>query len=477
MKKITVVYDDSVKPDREIRSITGDKSYGETIFKRVTLADRMADVLYKDKSVSRIIRVNSEDGVYAIPDEIEGRSGNSIIHFYSNFGLSDVDEFLTIVKKARFVNENYTAFCDGKPVLSIFPDSESYEKVLSEVVSREYRADKIDNNCFTDLSVRANFLNFITSGFDARFFNALEGDEYTVTKKSSKVEKIHAEYEFYKLLPDDMKQWFVEPYDYEEDGEGASYKMERYHMTDVAIRFVHGAVDEAELKDLLDKLFYFISIRAKKAVSADAGKKKADELYIEKLDARMEELKKDGSYDKYDNLIKNGTKYSGLDEVIEMYKSLYEKLSDKRKYDALVVGHGDLCFSNILYSKEASLLRLIDPKGAMNEEELYTDPYYDVCKLSHSVCGSYDFFNSGLYEITYDRDLNLNLHIDSEEGDRIKLFKTYLKKNGFDPELVRLYEAGLFLSMMPYHMDQPGKVLGFLLNAVRIMEEVEKDAV
>ena len=37
MKKVIVIYDDSLKPNKEIRSIPGDKSYGDTIFKRVTL--------------------------------------------------------------------------------------------------------------------------------------------------------------------------------------------------------------------------------------------------------------------------------------------------------------------------------------------------------------------------------------------------------------------------------------------------------
>ena len=52
-----------------------------------------------------------------------------------------------------------------------------------------------------------------------------------------------------------------------------------------------------------------------------------------------------------------------------------------------------------------------------------------------------------------------------------------LSENGYDYDLVRVYEAGLFLSMMPFHMDQPGKVLGFLLNAIRIMEEVKESGI
>ena len=143
------------------------------------------------------------------------------------------------------------------------------------------------------------------------------------------------------------------------------------------------------------------------------------------------------------------------------------------KENCLVVGHGDLCFSNILYSREANLLKLIDPKGALEEADLYTDPYYDLAKLSHSICGCYDFFNSGLYQITMDRDMNIKLSIDTDPEPYMDIFKKYLQEKGFSYTKVRLYEASLFLSMLPYHMDQPGKVFGFLLNAIRILEEVE----
>ena len=246
-------------------------------------------------------------------------------------------------------------------------------------------------------------------------------------------------------------------------------------MTDIAIRFVHGAVDEEELKDILDKLFYFIRLRAVKEVNANEGRKIADELYIDKLKARMEELKKYEQYAQFDSMINMGTTYKSIEDVVAKYEALYQKLAgaNAREYDRLAVGHGDLCFSNILYSREAEVLKLIDPKGALKEEDLYTDPYYDLAKLSHSICGCYDFFNSGLYEISIKRDLKLELTVDADNEAYKEIFKQYLKQNGYQYELVRLYEASLFLSMLPYHMDQPGKVFGFLLNAINILDEVE----
>ena len=38
---------------------------------------------------------------------------------------------------------------------------------------------------------------------------------------------------------------------------------------------------------------------------------------------------------------------------------------------------------------------------------------------------------------------------------------------------VRIYEASLFLSMLPLHMDNPHKVFAFILNAKNILEEIE----
>ena len=475
MKQIFVIYDDSKMPGKEIKTITGAKSYGETIFKRVTLKDRMEAEIVKEKQVLTVFNYKGEKDNAALFAALPLDNNTTIVHLYSNFGLKDTKAFSVLLKKAEFMNESYTAFCDNKPAMSFLDGADSYKKAFDALIAGEYEAERIENDAFMDLSVRANFLTFITGGFDARFFNALAGDEYTVTKRSTKKEKIKAEYQFYYLLPETMKMWFVMPYDYKEDADGASYTMERFHMTDIAIRFVHGAVDEEELKDILDKLFYFINLRATKEVSSDVGKAVAKELYIDKLAARMEELKKYKEYEQFDSMIKMGTSYDGIADVVSKYEKLYEKLAmaNNRNYGKLAVGHGDLCFSNILYSKEAEILKLIDPKGALQEEELYTDPYYDLAKLSHSICGCYDFFNSGLYEISIKRDLKLDLTIDTDNTSYKEIFKSYLQENGYNYALVRLYEASLFLSMLPYHMDQPGKVFGFLLNAIKILDEVE----
>ena len=133
----------------------------------------------------------------------------------------------------------------------------------------------------------------------------------------------------------------------------------------------------------------------------------------------------------------------------------------------------DLCFSNILYSKDASLLKLIDPKGAIVEDEIYTDPYYDLAKLSHSICGYYDYFNSDLFQITVDEGLKSHLSMDFDNSEYVAVFRKKLEENGMDLKLIRLYECSLFLSMLPLHIDRPKKVYAFILNAIAILNSLE----
>ena len=222
----------------------------------------------------------------------------------------------------------------------------------------------IESDAFIDLSDVANFRSFITGGFDARFFNYLSGDEYTVEKTSQKKDKLKAEYTFYELLPDDMKQWFVRPFDYREDGDRASYKMQRYHMTDLAIRYVHGSVSLSEFRDILRILFYFLAHRKSRSVSGEEYEAEAKKLYVTKVYDRIRQLKETDGYDRLALLIGSLSGYTDIDAIVEKYMSAYERLRGRTSFEHIsVVSHGDLCFSNILYSNANSQVVLIDPKG------------------------------------------------------------------------------------------------------------------
>ncbi len=463
-RNVAIVYDDTRKPGREIAVITGNKSFGETIYKRRSLRERVAESFLALPHVAGFYDRGAR--------EISHLNDTPVILFYSEFGIAKTEGLETIVYKAGYAHENYKITHRNKIACVIFKDEQAY---FSASVSDFDKYTEIVSDAFTDLSEVANFRSFITGGFDARFFNSLSGDEYTVVKTSEKKDKIKAEYSFYSLLPDDMKQWFVRPFDYREDDRYASYRMQRYSMTDLAIRYVHGSIGLEEFQEILKHLFYFLSHRKSKEVTGMEYEAEAKRLYVSKVYERIGQLKKDEGYERLAKLIGALTPYRDIDEIAARYVNMYDRLRSGRVFEHIsCISHGDMCFSNILYSSSDQLLKMVDPKGALSEDDMYMDPYYDVAKLSHSICGHYDFFNSDLYEITVSADMKARVRVDADNRQYVELFKESLSRFGVDFVLVRLYEASLFLSMLPLHMDRPQKVFGFIMNALAIMDSLEK---
>lgn len=461
MRKTIVLYDDSRIPERRICDITGNKSFGDTIFKRISLKERTARIVERTGLCEQMTDIREYD--------FAGRSGVSFVKLYSDMAIRDEKAFKILLEKSLYAKDCYKITYSGRIAAMIFPNEQSvnmydsYEDFL-----------EIESDAFINLSDWVTFRRFITSGFDSRFFNELKGDEYTVIKASANKEKLRREYEFYGLLPDEMKMWFAMPFSFTENENEASYTMQRYHMTDLAIRYVHGAISEDEFTEIMESLFRFISTRKSKEVSTEEYQENARLLYVDKVNKRIALLKESPKFERIDKIIASGTPYSGIDEVVAKYYALYDKITRSKNFKPLlVVGHGDLCFSNILYSRETSFIKLIDPKGAMNEDELYINPYYDLAKLSHSICGSYDYFNSDLYEIVFDEKMQAGVKISADNEKYEEIFKTYLEKYALDYRLIRLYEASLFLSMLPLHIDREKKVLGFILNAIKILDRIE----
>ncbi len=476
MEKIVLVYDNTIKVNDRIKTIIGQKSYGEISLKKQKLYSRIENTIKNVKTNIEFKKIDSKENfklIKAYPKD------TIFFHLFSNQAIINMEEFEIILEKLKFVNETTLISCQGL-VGTIFNNKDEYIDFLKEYINTNsidfIKGTKIETDIFIDLSDYSNLILYITSGFDARYFNSIESTKYTVTKKSKDKKKMKMEYTYYWLLPENMKSWMVMPFDFKEENDYAQYTMERMPMTDVAIRWTHGAVDIEEFKCLLDKVFYFFSCRAKKDISKEEYQKTADKLYLNKVDSRIEQLKSLKEFETINHMIKDGTDFNSIDEIIDLYKEIYlretKKLYKQSKYIS-VIGHGDVFFANMLYSKEVNLLRLIDPKGALEEKDLWTDPYYDIAKLSHSICGNYDFFNVAEYDIELNKNMKFDLNIHFDNKPYKEIFKQYLTNNGFDYTLVRIYEASLFLSMLPLHIDNTHKVFGFLLNAINILEEIK----
>jgi len=480
------VYDNHIKPNVFIKNIIGEKTFGEVILKRKNMKTNFLDFINKENTVDEVLILDYDWQLTGILEKIRTCGKDTrIIHFFSQFVVQDEEAGRVLFQKVPYIIGNYLCLTDQSvPVAFMMDNMNDYCDFMKyassslddvQVYSKyNYVFEHILTGAFYNVGDHGNFLQYISGGFDTRFFNSVKGDDYVVTKSSGDKRKISAEYHFYHLLPDYMKMWFVMPYNYRETDCFASYDMERYHMTDLAIRWVHGAINLEEMDKLLAKAFRFINTREKREISEQEYNRAENEIYIQKLDERLEKLKGHEAYHLFHSYVSAGTAYADIDGIVSKYKVLYREITGRmNKQYFSVIGHGDLCFSNMLFNKDTDLLKLIDPKGAVDEPGLWTNPYYDIAKLSHSICGKYDFFNNGLYHISLDSDLEFKLFIDFDNTEYKKIFRRYVEESGYSYEAVRIYEVSLFLSMLPLHMDNPQKVFGFILNALEIMEEIE----
>ena len=482
--RILVIYDDTGKKSETISDIIGNKGFADVVVKK-----RHIEEYYKEgieKLFPDVIwrRVHS---LFEYPElvrqlDVYCDQDVRVLHCFSNYFISDFESAKLSFEKLKFIDEIYGVLDSSRAVAAMFPNVNTYISFCKNIISGEKAwdltreiKDHFNIKGMIDIGIISNFVQCITGDFAPRYFNDLKGNEYTIVKSSSNKRKIKAEYDFYNLLPDDMKYWFVMPFDYRDNGETASYTMERLHMTDLAIKWVHGSMGATEFEALMNKYFYFLMSRHSKSCTKNEYRVMAEELYEKKVMSRIDTLKRLPMYNKIQSFLLIDDNIS-VDNLVERYLRLKKKIENSNEYPyKKVIGHGDPCFANALYNKSTQTLKFIDPKGASTEEELWTNPYYDLAKLSHSVCGKYDYFNNGLFDIRVSENLTFELDVPFDGLEYIEIFKKKVVENGFDYWTVRIYEASLFISMLPLHMDNPHKVLGFILNVDGILKEIEEN--
>lgn len=480
---VLVIYDDSNPKSEVICDVIGSEGFANVVVKKKLLSDYYKEVIKSTFPTAEWLVISSKYEIPALLDRLNEKNEDMrVIHCFSHFIISTSEKAVLSLEKISYIDNNYKMIADNNCAGIMFYSIVEYRKFLKQLVGNENYTTIINDieNFFeieglVNIGNIENFIQCITGNFDSRYFNSLKGNEYTLVKSSTNKKKIKAEYMYYHLLPDDMKMWFVMPFEYKEDEKVASYKMERLHTTDLAIRWVHKSISLQEMESILEKYFYFFSRRHKKEVSEEEYNHVSKNLYEEKVKQRIDGLVKLVEYRPIENLLLNTVGMS-IYEIYEKYIQLKHRIEKKtRMAHYHVIGHGDPCFANTMYNRSTSMLKFIDPKGALDESELWTNPYYDVAKLSHSICGRYDFFNNALFEISINSDMKSELQIDFDNLEYKQLFQNVLGKNGYDYWLIRTYEASLFISMLPLHMDYPQKVYGFILNAISILEEIEKN--
>ena len=462
--KIEIIYDDRLQVVPVIEAIVGKRRYGEVLHQKKRLFEISKQAANKVNANFYYIRDDAE--FYDLAAAL-ATSQAVIVYHRANAAIGNEEAYIHLLQKISYTKTNLANELQN-PYLAVFADNELWQNFLN---NEEFlvNADIIEvDYALTDISDSPALLSLLSGIFEARHFNALQGDNHIIVKSSNNIAKIHSEYQYHYLLPESLRYWFVSPFDYAQENDSASYKMERLHITNMALSWLHKAFDESEFDRFLARIFRFLNDRP-----ARKTKNSVAELYIGKVESRYQDLKQHQLFSSLDAMVRSGVDKQGIDGIMQRYNTLAKSIL---KPENEAISHGDLCFSNILYDKQTNNLRLIDPRGAETEADLWLDSYYDIAKLSHSILGSYDFICYEQFSISVEEDLQLALKIHNENIKPLKnIFINRLREAGFDPIRVRLCEASLFLSMLPLHSDNFKRILAFILNANSIIGELEEN--
>jgi dTDP-glucose pyrophosphorylase len=275
----------------------------------------------------------------------------------------------------------------------------------------------------------------------------------TITKESEKSEKLMDELNWYRKLPEELKiltpRILVENF----ESNKVIITQEFYGYPALSELYVYGELSCSVWESIIDYLFQIHNIFKK--FKSPSNKNHLLEMYSSKTYERIDQLLLQNPFWKtiwdLDEIRINGIHYKNIAYCLKTLEDEIIGLSDLPNFHIL---HGDFCLSNILYDLNNQIVRLIDPRGRFGEAGIYGDARYDVAKLRHSIVSQYDFIVGDLFMINYSED---QFEFQMVDDDRNQILTEYfdegVKKNGYNIREIKLIEALLFVSMIPFHSD------------------------
>lgn len=485
----TLVYDDALEVGADVAALVGIERFGGLLYQRRRLWEHVAAAARKAGFTNRIHLRDGSDRLVLAEEIGVSRAGPRIVYLTADVVAADVDGFARFLAKLAYSDVDVLVTPAGVSleggVASL--SRESLRALLAARTPTQRRTWFVDfpgpripsDPEVVGIASAEPLVRLLGNALYTRAFNQITRVGRTVVKRSADRVKLRREHDWWYHLPPALQRFAVQPYGYEQDVAGASYQMERLAIPDFAVLWVHGpdAVPDDVFAAFLDAVTDWFVERPTRVVPAEEATAKALALYVDKVETRVERLLATDLGRRVDALVHSGTADAGLRGLVDRYRTaLTAEWARTGPGTTLAITHGDLCFSNVLFDKRTRMLRFVDPRGANTADELWDHPAYDLAKLSHSVLGGYDFVNSELFDVGIGPDLALVLRLDrGPVGIREEMFVDRVKALGFDPVTLRLYEASLFLSMLPLHAEAPRKVVAYVLQAGAALDAVAVD--
>ncbi|HCJ11486.1 MAG: hypothetical protein A2Y14_03440 [Verrucomicrobia bacterium GWF2_51_19] len=316
-------------------------------------------------------------------------------------------------------------------------------------------------------------LELFSHNFQVRHFNAIQNKhDGFFLKSSSNKQKMAEEYAFFQEIPNRLKPYFPQVGAFWEEEGMASYEVEQIYLLDASKLLLNRIFAKPEkLQGFTEKLLRYLQALPTKTVDNATYAKALKKLTLDKNLERLEQTRQLPFYEALNRIAQT----EGFETIDVVFSAINKAIEPHLEgHDTLAFSHGDLCFSNILYDPDTGQLKLIDPKGIHAEIDYFRPLIYDIAKLSHSFIGLYDLmvYDRVQIQLVEPNRFELGFNITPIERQALKqAFVDLLQHLPFDLATVRLFEASLFISMIPLHKDNPKRICAQLIHAIQTYKE------
>lgn len=336
--------------------------------------------------------------------------------------------------------------------------SSYFELYLEE---EKIKIEKIKN--WEDIGTLEGYTKTNRNNFNCRNFNSLYLDELGVMHKRSLYEKITSEMTWFKEIENtDFEK--ITPKFYKNNKFSTEYGIEYYDYLTLSEYLTFYPLSDYSKKVIFETILTkLLKIYDKNKIVSLEFKELFKKKLIEKTRNRIKKWNRQDLVNK--EIIKIDNKdYIGLLQCLNKLLPYIEKICEKT-IDYVTIIHGDIAFSNILFSPRSLNFKLIDARGNFGIDTIYGDYRYDLAKLRHCYHGRYDEIVNDLFEIEEQKNLKCNFYknIDYKVYDEIML------KNNININDIELIEGLLFISMIPLHNDYPKRQLAFFCQGIKIL--------
>jgi hypothetical protein len=309
----------------------------------------------------------------------------------------------------------------------------------------------------------------------ARAFNTLRIDGRTVRKLSAETEKMVAEASWFASVPPALRVYTARLIDSGEENGTAFYETEYEHLPTLSELFVFGTLGHATWLGVLRSCHEFL-VTCASTHGPESASSSLRQLATVKTAERLRRFSDETGFDIERMLRYDGHPMPSLMQIADDLENCIDLSGIRRQ----TVMHGDLCFSNILYSSRVQRIKVIDPRGYVEagENSIFGDNRYDLAKMAHSIVGRYDQIIAGRYEMPADDNGRFSINFETAPHhvwleDAWSEFEVGGVTGGSAE--IRALTVGLFLSMLPLHADRPDRQRAFIANALRLYAGLEVD--